>query len=110
MAERISLQTAAITMAQLAPITIKAVVQLHKQMPVSHAALTGWAMDELLLDEGGNADCVNPEHLLCVWYSARVGTGVWAVIDQIPPCRSWRSHSLSVGTGASRIPLFGTVC
>lgn len=41
MAERISLQTAAITMAQLAPITIKAVVQLHKQMLVSHAALTG---------------------------------------------------------------------
>ncbi len=63
MAERISLQAAAITVAQLAPITIKAVVQLHKQMTVSHAALTGWAMDEMLLDEG---DCVNPEPLVCV--------------------------------------------
>lgn len=64
MAERISLQTAAITTMQLAPITIKAVVQLHKQMPVSHAALTGWAMDNLLLDEGGNVDCFNPERAL----------------------------------------------
>lgn len=63
MAERISLQTAAITTAQLAPITIKAVVRLPQQMPVSHA-LTGWAMGELLLDEGGHVDCVNPERAL----------------------------------------------
>lgn len=53
-----------ITQVQLAPITIKPGVQLCKQMPVSHCALAGWAIDKGWLDEGGNVDCVNPEQAL----------------------------------------------